>query len=249
MRSWQNLPPVRVEAGKWARAFGNAELLLGHLCDHMLTAPEAVSWAVLNDRYLQHCDMAVEDREQLAHKLWRQGTERDEAVEAHDLPKAAAALLKIYLDQVERAALEGEQIEWRWKRLDEKGRWSMQALGTSGVLVAWACCRNSFVITSYLGDTYYQSVEQGQRRWQCPLPREPESEEARGHLKASDDVNRYLVFSRSLQSVRYQNGAAYSPVGVGPPARRVEDFLPEAPRGMDEWENWRKDAGALNDAG
>lgn len=141
--------------------FSTHNRVLSHLCDHLLTRPEANGWSQLLPSYRDHLDPDDDDGlYRFARSLW---TPRP--------PLAAAQqLYDDYGTQIVRAVSEAIRHGWFWaEQEEEEPTW--RGLGTSGVFVIWT--EHTIRTAMLLGYTA-PPVEDpdGRLRKKNPLPRQ-----------------------------------------------------------------------------
>ena len=147
------VPPIRV--------FNYHERAAAHLCDHVLTRPEAHFWAGLLAKYEEHLDPA--DEEVLfafARALWNQPP----------APGGEQALYDAYAHAIEQAVRDALAHRWYFISLDEQGWPVWHGLGKQGIYVL---CDAATVKTAMLLPYAAPNVEVSDKeRRTNPLPRQ-----------------------------------------------------------------------------
>jgi hypothetical protein len=179
--------------------FASSEAALRHLCDHVLTRPEAHYWSQLIPAFEDHLDPGDDDAlYRFARSLWS----------AHPPIEAAQVLYEGYGEAIVQAISEAIGNEWYWVEQDEEGV-CYRGMGTSGVYVIW---REHAVRTAMvLG---YAAPPEPSRKFRKanPLPRQ-HAWRYRGAILRQDEAHyppvqaareeaAYHAFKRSARRVR-----------------------------------------------
>lgn len=182
-----------------------------HLCDHVLTMPEAEGWALILEGYRETCESNARFR--LAKSLW--SDEGESAQWLYDLYAGAIA------DVLDAAVLTG----WVW--IDRsRMRSDYVAFGPSGVLTIWS---EGHVRTAMLPGTGRplsnggEESEDVDERRRNPLPRETAERGAgspdgrdwrhgRGGSGEPEEHRRYRLFRNCARFVRSNWLASYEEV-------------------------------------
>lgn len=201
----------RVTDGEIVRVFRDWIHACLHLCDHVLTMPEAEDWALILPGYGPTAESNTRFR--LAMALWRD--EGDSAQWLYDLYAEAIR------DAMDSAALSG----WAW--IDRRmGREDYVVLGPSGVLVVWSedSVRTAMLPGRGSPVTEVEDAEDiVEQRRRNPLPREGAEEEDTGPdgsdwrhgrkpYPESEEMSRYRLFRECAGFVRSRWLNAYEPV-------------------------------------
>ncbi|MBM4023947.1 MAG: hypothetical protein FJ280_00850 [Planctomycetes bacterium] len=203
------------------RVFGDWVAACAHLCDHVLTMPEAAAWAeVLGEEAAAVILSNAGFR--LAKAVWAEGNEGE----------AAEALYKMYSDALCKALDSAARTGWHWA-----DRWdtdAQKALGVSGVLVLFDAHKVRSAMLPGWGCPLRTSRAKGissvgQRR-RNPLPRQGEDDKEaissvvtgwgmrrkpdRFDPKAkpapeTEALKRFRIFRKCAQSVRAELLEAY----------------------------------------
>ncbi len=221
----------RLEQGRVIELRGELHMH-AHLCDHVLTAPEARAWAVLIPDYLDHCDVeSLHARRTLASKYWKKF---GMAVFNRDLPPEAAALVQGYVDQTQKAAEMASRLGWRWSTTQSGSKSPNQLmLGPSGVLFAWSERDQRFLSAFIPGLLYADAGNYPKEpRLRNPLPREgkgpdPQWAPAGGTLAEQ----RHDIFTLSVDTIRRGIAGHYNSRD-----NRTVDPLPRSELAFTRWE-------------
>ncbi len=109
------------------RIFASHEEALSHICDHVLTRPEAHYWSVLIQCYRELVDPTEDsDLDSIADAFWRE--ERQDETQA---------LYDGYAREVSLAVSVAFAQQWRWE-VTRLGKTKGFGIGSSGVLVVWS---------------------------------------------------------------------------------------------------------------
>lgn len=141
--------------------FSTHNRVLSHLCDHLLTRPEANGWSQLLPCYHDHLDPDDDDGlYRFARSLWS----------ARPPLTVAQRLYDDYGTQIVRAMSDAIRHGWYWAEQEDEGP-SWRGLGLSGVFVIWT--ERTVRTAMLLGYTAPPVSEgEGQLRKKNPLPRQ-----------------------------------------------------------------------------
>jgi hypothetical protein len=182
--------------------FATQQQALEHLCDHVLTRPEADYWARLIPAYADHVDPDSDDGLfHFARSLWSE----------HPPAKPAQALYAGYADAIEQAAADALRLGWFWQEDSGSGP-SWHGIGLSGLYLVWYphAVATAFLI-GYAAPPPEAKVTAGRRRTD-PLPRQNSwiyygaalrhSEKRFPPLAPDDTVALYHLFKKCAVRVR-----------------------------------------------
>jgi hypothetical protein len=158
-----------------------------HLCDHVLTRPEAHDWALLIPDYRTHADPTDDGAlRRLAASLFTEAPLR-----------AALALREQYVTAILGAINDALRLGWRWERWDGSDR-HWVGLGLDGIMVFWdrRAIRSGYLPRSSslapLGPAVPRAVE--------PLPRR-NPDRRLGRPPADTPANRHALLESTFHSV------------------------------------------------
>ncbi len=203
------------------KVFRDWETACRHLCDHVLSMPEAEAWAELLGPDAAQI-LASNKRFRLAKRMWSPGDEGE----------SAQPLYNEYAKAI-RAALEtGARVGWVWRAPDD--RRVRKTLGLTGVLVVFDAEAVRSGMLPGFGNPHLisQSKEQDESvesRRRNPLPREGGEEEdpplrptalgmrprrrdvstRRSASSESPELRRFKIFRKCAQHVRSEFFRAY----------------------------------------
>jgi len=211
-----------LEAGGMLLIFRNWESACAHLCDHVLTWPEAEGWALILPAYSERvCVTNAQARFSLGEGTWR-----SKGVAVQWLYDEYAAAIKAALDIAQHQG-------WVWPDYNSTG--DHKALGLSGVLVVFS---KKAVRTAWLPGLVWSrraaecrtAEYTSDMRQQNPLPRERADEEAvRSVLYGTLELKRYRIFRKSAKFVRSELFATSietegAPCGLGALRQAISEF-------------------------
>jgi hypothetical protein len=218
-----------------------------HLCDHVLTRPEADGWALLLSAYEECLHVADADsRYRLAKEIWKtQGA-------------AGQRLYDEYAEAIARALDSAEREGWVWSNDVRSG--DRKAFGLSGIIVVFseAFVRSAMLPGQAISARVVQARNSGpsyEARRLNPLPREApvrngdtsrlpplahgmrrlwaraghEAREARDRFEGlTTDLKRFRLFRKCAQFVRSELFSAYNRSdGRGEPAESLRQAIKE----------------------
>jgi hypothetical protein len=215
--------------------FATPEKALKHLCDHVLTRPEAHYWAQLIPAFNDW--LAASDADSLyrfARALWS----------ARPPARAAQELYDGYASVIVQAMSEAIQQGWFWAENEADGP-SWRGLGTSGTYVIWRqhAIRTAMLIgyTAPPGPT-----EKSAERKTNPLPRQNAWKYRGAHLRHEDAhfppvggdplAVRYHVFKKGAVRVRREYKHAWQSGKVASGGA----FLGSLQNGVPDFATWQK---------
>jgi hypothetical protein len=224
--------------------FASPSAALGHLRDHLLTAPEAEAWALVAPGYEAVVDPGSSDAR------WRYWAKAEESGGA-----SAQPLYDIYFEAVRLDAADASRLRWLWSGAD-----LTVALGTSGILVVVAAA----VVTAFLpGQGDPAATRRGQEAGPAAtgLVREGGMRSGRPGRFRADEAERerrerlsreaawcpaervyYLVFRPAVRFVRGCHHGQRDPLGrpLGNDYARLKEVLPpQSHLGFKEWASLR----------
>jgi len=176
--------------------FASHEEALAHLCDHVLTRPEAHYWSVLIRRYRNIVDPTEDlDLDKVADAFWR-GELQDNVQKLYDgYAREVGLTLYVSTDR-----------QWQWKEI-RSGKTKHFGIGSSGVLIVWT---GQIVVSAMLeihaAPPQSRHVSYSDRRNES-RPRK-NTWAARNMRKlvnfqpADNESTRYEIFRKSFESVR-----------------------------------------------
>lgn len=224
-----------VTGQRQTRVFRDWRHACEHLCDHLLTMPEAAAWNVVLGGH--GTDLSPNARFHLARRLWDDESQGEAGQRLYDLYAGAIA------DALDSAEATG----WVWTESMDR-REDKKVLGLMGVLVVLSLARegDEHVRTAMLPGmgTPFDATEAGKEsdtvaaRRRNPLPRERESggdggaDRAHPQREASMIRRQYKVFRKCANRVRREMLEAFFQgkgrmSGAEELLKRVRDF--------DEW--------------
>lgn len=217
--------------------FATTGKALGHLCDHVLTRPEADYWATLIPAFTEHLDPTDEDGlYRFARSLYSRRARWD----------VAQALYDGYTDVIAHAMNDAIRQGWYWAEEEEDGP-CWRGLGMSGTYVIWR--ERSITTAMLLGYTSPTTTGPDYKpRRTNPLPRQ-HSWRYRGAMLRHDDAHfppvdvdvmqtQYHVFKKGAVRVRreYKNSRLRGKVtGGGAYLGSLRDGVPD----FDGWSRLR----------
>jgi hypothetical protein len=193
-----NLKNLAVGAGEIEHfaVFASHEEALAHICDHVLTKPEAQYWSVLIREYRNIVDPTDDSNlDTVADAFWR-GEQRDNAQKLYDgYAREIGLTLYISTDR-----------QWQWKEI-RSGKTKHFGIGSSGVLIVWT---GQIVVSAML--EIHAAPSQNRRvsysdRLNGSRPRK-NTWAARNKRKlvnfqpSDNESTRYELFRKSFESVR-----------------------------------------------
>jgi hypothetical protein len=219
-----------------ASIFSTPRDALEHLCDHVLTLPEADCWSRLLRCFADRLGHASPDAlYRFALSLW---SDRASAVAV----ETAQALYGDYAAAIEQALAEAVRLGWYWRQDDQRGP-SWHGVGLSGVYLIW---RRSAVLTAFLIGYAAPPADPATRRGRRsdPLPRQGSWLYRAARLRHTNETlppppdgspeGRYHLFKRCAVRVRKEHRAARLAGKVaadGPALGSLRDGVP----GLDAW--------------
>ncbi len=200
---------TRLSEGTTISVFAKEGDAQAHLCDHVLTPPEAQHWAVLIINYAvaanPQSDSSLHER---AASLWNDGP--------NDVDQA---LYEGYAEQIGYSVDEGLRWGWYWSELGPMGRrWF--ALGTSGIYVIW----NKHTIVTGMLPAWAKPRPRESSSWfdRKSNPRPRATSETSLPLVTDDKNKRYQIFKDCFTCVRREYIAAYNERRVESPGTQMQ---------------------------
>ncbi|MCY2987575.1 MAG: hypothetical protein NTY19_06890 [Planctomycetota bacterium] len=181
----------------------NLQSAYEHLCDHLLTRPEAGCWACLLPDYRRVVDPDNDNALfQYAQSLWRV------AYPGGDVP-GEQLLYDAYAQQTEQAIAQATRLGWYWEEVSSQGQRNWKALGKCGIFAIWGpgAVRTSMV--NGFAAWAPNVPPTAEQRKHNPLPRQ-HSRGSHADEPCQDvagDQLAYIAFKRSLKEFRreYRN--------------------------------------------
>ena len=183
------------------RIFSSQDEAISHLCDHVLTRPEAHYWSLLIVDYLLIVDPTKDQElDQIADALWR-GDEQNKTQTLYDG----------YAREIELSLRISVAQHWQWEE-NRVGKSKRYGIGPSGVMVVW---HNQIVVSAMLQPfaarkprqhiSYHDRLENSRPRkgaWVCEYRR------LDSFRPENNEKTRYELFRKAFSSVRRQFQAA-----------------------------------------
>ncbi len=192
-----------------------------HLCDHVLTRPEAHDWAVILPGYLTLVD-PMNDAALLAV-----------ARSLFSSPPCAPAveLLNAYLQSLRQALADALRLGWWWEQ--RRGKYSEWfGLGLDGVHVIWDA---QVIKTGFFPESVRSPPDAPPPRTEDPLPRRNPAERIRP--PPDSPGRRYGLFRTSHYCVSKVYAAAYLQEEVWQAGGDVFVDVQRTPR-LGKWQQW-----------
>lgn len=201
--------------------FQTPELAAEHLCDHVLTRPEAHDWPLVLEGYRAQVDPSDDDRlEELGRSLFTGAA----------LP-AALELLRLYREASCLAIDDALRLGWWWE--ESQGSYSKWCgFGLAGVFVVWD---RRVLQTGLLHRNSQRRPYAGQPRTLNPLPRRARSRRLPPPALESAR-SQYHLFSANHYLVSKEYEVAYNQGRVGPGAGEGARIFIESPPVRRDWE-------------
>jgi hypothetical protein len=192
-----------------------------HVCDHVLTRPEAHDWALVIPGYREIVDPADDaGLRKLAGSFWTAG----------GLGSEAKRLQDAYIEAIVQAAVDALQMGWWWAR-QRPGPGVLCGFGLDGVYVVW---QSDLIRTGMLPrNARYAGSGPIDRRID-PLPRRRQVRLPGQPPPGSRDA-RFRLFRDNLARVSKEYANAYiSWMSAGAGASVFVD----GPPSFEEWQRW-----------
>jgi hypothetical protein len=216
---------VSTPAAPASGLFAREEYAREHLCDHVLTRPEAHDWALILPGYASLVSPTDDDALTAVAASLFSSSPSAEAVE----------LLKQYLEALQQAIADALRLGWWWEQ--RQGKYSEWfGLGLDGVHVIWTA---QVIKTGFFpGSVRYPPDEQTPRT-KNPLPRRNLAERIRPPPPDSER-RRYELFRTSHYRVSNDYGKAYHNGVVSQAGGKVFVDPLGTPR-IGKWRQWLRE--------
>lgn len=200
-----------------------------HLCDHVLTRPEAHDWSLLLPGYRDHLDPADDEALHAAALSLFTGPARP----------AARSLLCAYVAAALGATADALRLGWWWEERDRGDR-CFVGVGLNGVLVVWDA---SVVRTAYVPrSSTLPPTNPRQPRAVNPLPRRDHSRRVAAPAPITPRTG-YEIFQAIHYCASQLYAAAYHNRRVSAAGGRA--FVTRCPR-QGRWQQWVSTSPATN---